>query len=56
MADTPPESDVEPQPGSKPGMPGWVKIGIVVFVALVLLLVILTLAGIHEPRPGGHGP
>lgn len=55
MADTPPEIDLEHR-GSNPGMPRWVKVGIVVVVALVLLLVILTLTGIHEPRPGGHGP
>lgn len=55
MADGPPESDLEHR-ASKPGMPRWVKIGIVVLVALVLLLVILTIAGVHEPQPGGHGP
>ena len=59
MADMRPESDAGagPEPGSKPGMPSWVKVGIIVVVLLVLLVVILTLTGVHEPRPGpGHGP
>jgi hypothetical protein len=59
MADVPPDSDagVGPERGSKPGMPRWVKVGIIVLVVLVLLVVILTLTGVHEPRPGpGHGP
>jgi hypothetical protein len=55
MAEMPPDGGLEPDRGS-PGMPRWVKVGIVVFVALVLLLVILTVAGLHEPQPGGHGP
>jgi hypothetical protein len=59
MADMRPESDpgVGPERGSKPGMPRWVKVGIIVVVLLVLLVVILTLTGVHDPRPGpGHGP
>jgi hypothetical protein len=56
MADMPPDSGLGPDQGSAPGMPRWVKVGIVILVALVLLLVILTLAGVHEPQPGGHGP
>jgi hypothetical protein len=55
MAEMPPDRGLGPDRRS-PGMPRWVKVGIVVFVALVLLLVILTVAGVHEPQPGGHGP
>jgi hypothetical protein len=61
MADSPPSPDtgddtgVEPGRGSPPGVPRWVKVGIIALIILALLVVILTLTGIHEPRPG-HGP
>jgi hypothetical protein len=51
------DTGVEPDRESKPGMPRWVKVGIIALVVLVLLVVILTLAGVHDPQPGpGHGP
>jgi hypothetical protein len=55
MAEVSPGSGHGPDRGSEPGMPRWVKVGIVVVVALILLLVVLTLAGVHELQPGGHG-
>jgi hypothetical protein len=59
MADVPPDADASggPDRRSEPGMPRWVKVGIIVLVVVVLLVVILTLTGLHEPRPGpGHVP
>jgi hypothetical protein len=59
MADMPPDTGagVGPDRGSKPGMPRWVQVGIIALVVLVLLAVILTLTGVHEPRPGpAHAP
>jgi hypothetical protein len=59
MADMRPDSNagVGPEPGPKPGIPRWVKVGIITLVVLVLLVVMLTLTGVHEPGPGpGHGP
>ena len=44
-------TDREPNPG----MPPWVKVGIVALVVLVVLVVILTLTGVHELGPR-HGP
>jgi hypothetical protein len=57
MANIPPDSGagVGPDRELKPGMPRWVKVGIVALVVLVLLVVILTLTGVHELGPR-HGP
>jgi hypothetical protein len=54
----PPGTDAGPGPerGARPGVPRWVKVGIIVLVILVLLVGILTIAGVHDPQPGGgHG-
>ena len=54
MSDPSPEAD----PGDRidapaRGMPRWVKVSLLVVVALVALVVILNLLGV---APGGHGP
>jgi hypothetical protein len=41
-----------PGRGSKPGMPRWVKISLIIVMVLVLAFVILNLAGVG----GEHGP
>jgi hypothetical protein len=57
----------EPGRGSKPEMPRWVKISLIIVLVLVLAFVILNLAGVggeHGPRRhsgggnalGGHTP
>ena len=55
MADLPPNPDtgdsgVEPDPGSPPNTPRWVKVFGIITAILVLLFVIVMLL------PGGHGP
>jgi hypothetical protein len=66
MADPPRSSDTEtatgddtgvrPERESLPGAPRWVKVSGIIVIALVLLLVILVLTGVHSgaPGPGGH--
>jgi hypothetical protein len=70
MADPPHEGDPEPlrdevvveRGGSDAGMPRWVKVSLIVGLALVLLFVLAQvtgLAGDHGPGrhgPGSHGP
>jgi hypothetical protein len=52
-------TDVGPGRGSPPGMPRWVRISLVIVVALILLAVIVHLAGggpgLHSPGPSRHG-
>jgi hypothetical protein len=66
-ADTGDDTGVGRGPGSKPGMPRWVKISLIIVIVLVLAFVILRLAGVggeHGPRRhsggsnalGGHTP
>jgi hypothetical protein len=40
----------------EPAMPRWVKVGMVVFVAIILVVIILVMSGAHQPPAGGHGP
>jgi hypothetical protein len=51
----PPNTGAGPDREPNPGMPPWVKVGIVALVVLVVLVVILTLTGGHELGPR-HGP
>jgi hypothetical protein len=51
-----PGSGVRPEDEPQPGMPGWVKAGINALVVVVLVIVTLTLTGVHDPQAGGHGP
>jgi len=51
-----PGSGVRPEDEPQPGMPGWVKAGIIALVVVVLVIVTLTLTGVHDPQAGGHGP
>ena len=58
MAELPPDSDardeIEPTPaaGPAPGMPRWVKVSLLIVVALIALFVALRLTGLG----GQHGP
>ncbi len=45
---------VKPNPGSPPSTPRWVKVLVIIFIALVLLVVILHLTGNSLGGPGGH--
>lgn len=42
--------------GTPPGMPRWVKAGVIVVCLLVLLFVVLVLTGVHDPGGPGHVP
>ena len=46
------ENQTLPSRGSPPATPRWVKVFVIIFIALVLLVVILHLMGIGF---GGHG-
>jgi hypothetical protein len=54
--DTGGDTSAEPGRASKPGMPRWVKVGIIALVLVVLFVVILAVTGGHSggPGPGGH--
>ena len=40
-----------PDPGERPGTPGWVKVfGIIVLLAVLLLVIVLLVGGGHGPR------
>ncbi|MGI8425347.1 MAG: hypothetical protein ACR2FO_01175 [Actinomycetota bacterium] len=62
MADIPPYPVTEEgtsekrRPGSRPGMPRWVKMFSIVVIVLVLLVVALLLFGPDQFGPGQHGP
>ena len=47
---------VKPNPGSPPSTPRWVKVLVIIFIALVLLVIILHLTGNSFGGPGGHIP
>lgn len=51
-----PGAGVTPEDEPQPGIPGWVKAGIIALVVVVLVIVTLTLTGVHDPQAGGHGP
>lgn len=63
MPDTEDAAARRPAAGDPPGMPRWVKIGLVVFALLVLLFAVLHLTGVvsghgpggHMSQPAGHG-
>jgi hypothetical protein len=40
---------------TEPGMPGWVKAGIIVVVVVLLVIVLLLVTGAHQPPADGHG-
>lgn len=46
------------QPGRRPttSTPRWVKVAVIIFIALVLLVVILHITGNSLGGPGGHMP
>lgn len=46
------QSDIRPDPGSPPGVPGWVKVFGIVALVLVVLVAIIMVTGIG----GEHGP
>lgn len=46
------QSDIRPDPGAPPGVPGWVKVFGIVALVLVVLVAILIVTGIG----GEHGP
>ena len=46
------ENQKLPSPGSPPSTPRWVKVFVIIFVALILLVITLHLMGIDF---GGHG-
>ena len=50
------QTPAKPDRGSPPSTPRWVKVLGIIFVALVLLVVILHLAGISPGGPGSHMP
>jgi hypothetical protein len=57
MGSMPPNAGaVGPEDEPKPGMPGWVKAAIIALVVVALVIVTLTLTGVHDPKAGGHGP
>lgn len=47
-------SDVDDATESAPGMPGWVKVSVIVALILVLLVVVILLVGPGEHGPGRH--
>jgi hypothetical protein len=51
--DTDDESGVGPDGESKPGMPRWVKVSLIIVIAVLVLLVVLMFTGVFG---GGHGP
>ncbi|HYZ90887.1 MAG TPA: hypothetical protein VFA34_00670 [Actinomycetota bacterium] len=54
MSDLTPETESSDRSDAPTkGMPHWVKVSLLVVVALVALVVILNLLGV---APGGHGP
>lgn len=61
MADTRREPEpgaptADPDPGRGEGMPRWVKVSLIVGLALVLLFVVAKVAGVGgEHGPGRHG-
>jgi hypothetical protein len=67
VTDPPRYPDPEPEAGddtgagpgrdSRPGMPRWVKVSLIVIAVLVVMVIILSRVGGHEggPGPGGHG-
>lgn len=67
MADTPryrqsdpdpeQETDALPAGESKPGMPRWVKVSLIIAAVLILVAFVLVRMGGHQggPGPGGHG-
>ncbi|MGH7483529.1 MAG: hypothetical protein ACRELV_15370 [Longimicrobiales bacterium] len=52
MADQSPNPNPDSDSGAYPGAPRWVKVFLIILVALVLLFVIVKLAG----HGGPHGP
>ena len=50
--DTGDESGVGPGRRAKPGMPRWVKVSLIIVIAVLVLLVVLMLTGVFG---GGHG-
>ena len=58
VAGHPPDDEPVGAPGAPtpPGMPSWVKAGIVVLVVVLLVIVLLVFTGAHQPPVGGHGP
>ena len=47
---------VKPDRGSPPSTPRWVKVLVIIFIALVLLVIVLHLTGNSLGGPGGHIP
>ena len=58
--DTGDDTSVETGRRSKPGMPRWVKVSLIIVIAVLILLVVLMLTGVfgggHDPSQFGPGP